>query len=192
MADWDERYARGEHAGLEPSRLLVKAVEHLTPGRALDVASGAGRHALFLAERGWHVTAVERSRVGIELTRERADERGLTVETHVADLERGEFKFDSEAFDLVCVFYYLQRDLFPSLRASVRPGGRFVAAIHVEDASDAPPRNPAFLLKPGELRAEFEDWQIEYYREGRPADDEHKRSAAEIIAVKKRRQTVAE
>ena len=66
MADWDERYRRGEHATPEPHTLLVRAMETLAPGRALDLACGAGRHALFLAERGWEVIAVDASRVAIE------------------------------------------------------------------------------------------------------------------------------
>ena len=59
MADWDERYSRGEHVIKEPMPLLVRVADELKPGRALDLACGTGRHAIFLAERGWHVTAVE-------------------------------------------------------------------------------------------------------------------------------------
>ena len=183
MTDWNERYCRGEHAGMEPSQLLVRAVNSLAPGRALDIACGAGRHAIFLAERGWQVTAVDASHVGIEITKERARERGVVVDTRVADLEQGEFSIGPETYDLIIVFYYLQRDLFPQIRAGVRPGGTVVAAIHiVDDSPDAKPMNPAFLLDPGELRAEFQGWVIEYYREGRPHDDDHKRRTAEIIA----------
>lgn len=188
MADWDERYRRGEHATEEPHRLLARAVEHLRPGRALDVASGAGRHALFLAARGWQVVAMDSSAVGVELTRERARRRGVEVEAHVANLERGGFRVEPDAYDLVCVFYYLQRDLFPHLRAGLRPGGTFVAAIHTDAGSPgAKPTNPAFLLRPGELRAEFDAWRILHYREAGARDPnpgEHHRPTAEIIAVK--------
>lgn len=188
MADWDERYSRGEHATLEPHRLLVRVTENLAPGRALDIACGAGRHAIHLAQLGWQVTAVDASRVGVELTRERARERGVTVDARLADLERGQFDFKENFYDLVCVFYYLQRDLFPQLRACVRPGGLFVAAIHMVDASPGvKPMNPDFLLEPGELRELFRDWQIEHDYET-PLHDtdagEHTRRSAEIVAVK--------
>lgn len=188
MADWDERYRRGEHATTEPHQLLVRVTENLAPGSALDIACGAGRHALYLAGRGWQVTCVDASRVGIELTKERARVRHLSLKTYVADLERGEFKPAENAYDLVCDFYYLQRDLFPRLRAAVRPGGLFVAAIHMVDTSpDVRPMNPDFLLEPGELRAVFDDWQIEHYHET-PLHDrdpgEHTRRTAEIIAKK--------
>lgn len=183
MADWNERYRRGEHAGTEPSQLLVRAAKSLAPGRALDIACGAGRHAIFLAERGWRVTAVDASVVGIEITKERARERGVVIDARVADLAQGEFLIGPGAYDLVIVFYYLQRDLFPQIRAGVRPGGAVVAAIHtVDDSPGVKPMNAAFLLEPGELRAEFQGWEIEHYDEGKPHDDEHQRRTAEIIA----------
>jgi len=187
MANWDERYRRGEHVKSEPIPLLRRVVNRLTPGRALDLACGAGRHAVFLAERGWQVTAVDASRVAIELTQARALERGVQVDARVADLERGEFVIEPEGYDLICVCYYLQRDLFPQIRAGVRPGGRLVAAIHmVDDSPGVKPMNPAFLLKPGELRAEFSGWEIEHDDEGRPADDSHQRLTAEIVARRPR------
>src|SRR5438067_111159 len=108
MADWNERYSRGEHIIDEPLPLLARVVETLAPGRALDVACGAGRHAIFLAECGWQVTAVDASRVGIELTKARASERGVSVDARVADLERGEFVIEPQSYDLICVCYYLQ------------------------------------------------------------------------------------
>src|SRR5437773_12116961 len=108
VTDWNERYRRGEHAALAPHKLLVRVTETLEPGRALDLACGAGRHALFLAERGWRVTAVDASPVAIETTLERARERQLTIDARVADLERGEFIIEPAAFDLICDFYYLQ------------------------------------------------------------------------------------
>jgi len=72
MADWDERYRKGEHAPAEPHQLLTQAVDVLLPGRALDLACGAGRHALYLARRGWHVTAVDSS---VSVSKSRADGR---------------------------------------------------------------------------------------------------------------------
>lgn len=185
MTDWDERYRRGEQINKEPQPLLVRVSSELQPGRALDLACGTGRHAIFLAERGWRVTAVDASRVGIEIARALAQARGAEVDWRVADLERGEFLIEPEAFDLVCVFYYLQRDLFPGIRAGVRAGGLTVAAIHMVDESpDVKPMNPAFLLQPGELRAEFLGWEILHDSEGQPAEVGHKRRTAEIVARK--------
>jgi SAM-dependent methyltransferase len=188
MADWDERYSRGEHATLEPNPLLVRVAETLPAGVALDVACGAGRHALYLAERGWRVTAVDASKVGIEITRERARVLGVDLDARVADLELGGFEIESGAYDLICDFYYLQRDLWPGLREGVRPGGVLVAAIHLADEdAESETRNPAFLLQPGELRAEFEGWQVLHYHETSLTDEDagqHHHRTAEIVARK--------
>lgn len=185
MPDWDERYRSGEHATKEPAPLLRTAIANLKPGRALDIACGVGRHAILLAEKGWHVTAVDSSRVGIEILRQRAREAGAAVEARVADLESGEFQIEPGTYDLICVFYYLQRDLFSPLRAGVKPGGTVVAAIHLNDGKeDAKPGNPAFLLEPGELKQLFADWEITYYREGESDEGGHHHDTAYLIARK--------
>jgi tellurite methyltransferase len=185
MADWDARYSRGEHIISEPLPLLVRVAEELRPGRALDLACGPGRHTLFLAERGWQVLAVDASRVAIELLEKNARERDLRVMARVADLERGEFLIEPEAYDLVGVFYYLQRDLFPQIRAGVRAGGVAVAAIHMIDESpEAHPMNEDYLLQPGELRAEFRGWEIMHDYEGPSTEGGHRRRTAEIVARK--------
>ncbi|HEX8070339.1 MAG TPA: methyltransferase domain-containing protein [Pyrinomonadaceae bacterium] len=200
MADWDERYGRGEYATLEPNPLLVRFCAEFAPARdgaqpgadaprrALDLACGAGRHALYLAARGWQVTAVDASRVGVELTAARARERGLVLDARVADLERGEFPIAPDAYDLICDLYYLQRDLFPAIRAGLCPGGALVAAIHIRDETAEPHGNPDFLLRPGELRALFADWHVAHYHET-PAQDpdagQHHHRTAELIAFRK-------
>ena len=205
MPEWDERYRSGEHATKEPSPLLIKAIKDLKPGRVLDIACGVGRHSIYLAEKGWHVTAVDSSRVGIEILRERASgtrkrsehiEPGggaggwqasclHSIDARVADLEKGEFQIESAAYDLICDFYYLQRDLFPAIRAGVKPGGAFVAAIHLNDGNpEAKPHNPAFLLEPGELQTLFSDWEITYYQECPSDEGGHHHDTAYLIARK--------
>jgi tellurite methyltransferase len=140
--------------------------------------------ALLLAERGFQVTAVDSSRVAVRSLREAARGRGLEVDARVADLERGGFEVETDAYDLVCDFYYLQRDLFSAVRAGVRPGGLFVASIHTAD--DDPllkPMNPAFLLRPGELRAEFSAWEVLLYEETKDSEGaRRRRRAARLIA----------
>src|SRR5438132_14320472 len=101
--DWDERYRRGEGADEKPHPLLVEFVSDLEPGRALDVACGLGRHALWLAGRGWRVTAVDSSRVAIEILRQRSAEQGVIIESHVADLECREFSIEPNSYDLIVI-----------------------------------------------------------------------------------------
>jgi tellurite methyltransferase len=185
VADWDERYRQGTHASRDPNRLLVKALDRLKPGRALDIACGAGRHAIYMASRGWQVTAIDYSEVGLEIARRRAAERNVAIEIIEADLEQDGFAIEADRYDLICVFYYLQRNLFPWIQAGLRTNGTFIGAIHiVGDEPEAHQMNPAFLLNPGELKDIFAEWHVEYYREGRWAGSEHKHRDAEIIARK--------
>jgi SAM-dependent methyltransferase len=161
--------------------LLTRVADSLPPGRALDLACGPGRHALFLARRGWRVTAVDSSAVGLAAFRARAE--GLDIEIHQADLQAHEYRIEPCAFDLICDTFYLQRDLFPEIRAGVRHGGLFFAVIHVDDAN-APPMNPRFLLRRGELLREFRDWEILHYAEIVPQIG-HRRCAAELVCRKR-------
>lgn len=185
MPDWDERYRSGEHNTPDPAPLLIKAIKDLPPGRALDIACGVGRHAIYLAKHGWQVVAVDSSSVGIDILRQRARGAMVRVETRVANLEKREFEMAPNYYDLICNFYYLQRDLFPTIRAGVRPGGLVVAAIHLNDGnSEAKPQNPAFLLERDELRRLFTDWEITYYREAASDEGGHHHDTAYLIARK--------
>ena len=179
---WDERYRAGEGLDRPAHPLIVRFSEQLAPGRALDLACGPGRNALELAICGWRVTAVDFSRVAIEMLDQHARERGLSIETRVADLECGEFAIEAGAYDLICDCNYLQRDLFPAMRAGVRPGGVVIAAIPmVDDSPGLKPMNEKWLVKPGELRGYFGDWEILHYCEENP----NGRRVAELVAVRK-------
>jgi SAM-dependent methyltransferase len=183
MPDWDERYRRGEHANDEPHQLVVEFASKLKPGRALDVACGAGRHAIWLAELGWQVTAVDYSRVAIEILRQRASEKGLVIDSRVADLERHEFIIEPDSYDLILNCCYLQRDLFPAIKVGVRVGGLVIAVIAmVDDDPNVKPMNPTFLLNQGELRAEFDGWEMLRDFEGKREGSERQRAMAEIVA----------
>lgn len=180
---WEERYRSRERPDTDlfapPTPLLVQTAGKLTPGTALDVACGTGRNSLWLAERGWQVTAVDGASAAIDILRERASERGLGVTTSVADLERGEFRIEPESWDLIAKCYYLQRSLIPDVRSGVRPGGLAVVIVHVVEEGE---EITATRAARGELRGFFTGWEILHYFEGRPNDSAHKRPAAEIVA----------
>jgi SAM-dependent methyltransferase len=182
--DWNRRYLRGEHVDDPPLPLFVTTVAGLSPGRALDLACGPGRHALHLAERGWDVTAVDSSRVAVDLLRSRAAAAAVALDARVADLERGGFAIEEEAYDLICDVFYLQRDLFPKIRSGLRPGGLFFGVVHLVD-ENAPPMNPAFLLDRGELPGLFGGWEVLHYAESAPQRG-HRRCAAELVCRKPR------
>lgn len=163
--DWDRYYSNAADAERDPAPLLVEIAHMLPPGRALDLACGTGRNAIYLAQLGWRVTAVDASRAAIAILRERAG--ALPIDARIGDLERREFAIEPDAYDLICDFYYLQRDLFPEIRSGVHPSGVFVGAIHLEGS---------FAMMPGELREEFAGWKIVYYSEA-PEEGRSKRSA---------------
>lgn len=158
--DWDEHYLDSAKVDFTPEPLLVLAADLLPAGKALDLACGAGRNALYLAGLGWRVTAVDRSPAALRLLRERAALSG-GIDVRRADLNRGEFPILPDSYDLICDSLYLQRDLFESIRNGTRPGGVFAGVILLQQ----PDRDARFRLAPGELRREFESWKILYYSE---------------------------
>ncbi|MGH9739175.1 MAG: class I SAM-dependent methyltransferase [Candidatus Acidiferrales bacterium] len=184
---WDERYRSGAHAAsdftTEPSPLLVDIASKLPPGNALDLASGAGRNALWLAERGWKVTAVDGSAAAIEILLERAAARHLALNARVADLERQEFAIEPSAWNLVAMCYYLQRDLFEPAKNGVAPGGILIAIVHITEPGEEP---TGHRLRPGELAGYLRDWEVLHCAEGAPHDPVHKRACAEIVARRPR------
>lgn len=187
MNSWDAKWAKRQRDGAlandRPHPLVVQFAAQLKPGRALDVACGTGRNALYLAELGWQVTAVDSSKVAIELLTERACELGISVDARVADLEKGEFIIEPDSYDLIVNCCYLQRDLFPAIKAGVRIGGVVIAVIAImDDNLNLKPMNPTFLLQPGELRSEFESWKLLHDFEGKPEEKSDQRMMAEIIA----------
>lgn len=182
LEEWNKRYQAGEQLFETPSPLVEEFAGPLQPGTALDLACGPGRNALFLAERGWHVTAVDGSPIAIDFLRQRARAKNLNIDFRVADLERGEYEIPPSAFDLIVDSYYLQRDLIPAMQRGVRPQGMIIAIVHLADP-DQPQGTPTRAV-PGELRACFADWTILHYFEGLPRESCHQRAVAEVVAVK--------
>ena len=131
---WDQRYAGRELVWTsEANRFLIQEVDGLAPGRALDLACGEGRNAVWLAERGWRVTGVDFSRVGLEKARQLEDARGVHAEWIAMDLL--EYRPEPQAFELVIVFYLQlpEAQRTPILRTAagaVAPGGTLLLVGH--------------------------------------------------------------
>ncbi len=132
--EWDARYSAIDSLwSEEPNVFLVAKAEGLTPGRALDLGCGEGRNALWLAERGWEVTAVDFSQVAIDRGRGRAERRGISVDFQVTDVI--DYRPEPAAFDLVIVFY-LQlpheevREVLEHAVDAVAPGGALLVVAH--------------------------------------------------------------
>lgn len=155
---WDERYATKELLwGAEPNRFLVEETAGLAPGRALDLAAGHGRNAVWLAEQGWRVTAVDFSEVGLTKARELAADRGVEVDWVAADLN--DYEPEPDAFDLVVILYLQlpEAELTPILRraaGALAPGGTVIVVSHdrrnLTDGAGGP-QDPDVLATPESL-----------------------------------------
>jgi SAM-dependent methyltransferase len=137
---WNDRYRDADliwSAG--PNQFVEQICRGLTPGRAIDLAAGEGRNAIWLAEQGWDAMAVDFSDVAIEKARALAARRGVSITTEVADLTTYEPR--PAGFDLVVVAYLQLVDelLTPILRragAAVAPSGTFLLVSHDRDNID--------------------------------------------------------
>ena len=169
LEDWNRRYRAGEQLDQKHAPLVERFAGRLPPGKALDLACGPGRHALFLAERGWQVTAVDGSPIAIGHLGARASARNLPIDARLADLERGEFEIPADEYDLVIDFLYLQRDLIPAIQRGTRPGGMIIAVALISQ-QPTPTR-----VTPGELCALFAGCKILHSLE---------REVAELVAIR--------
>ena len=151
-----------------PSSWLIETADLLPRGgTVLDVACGRGRHALLMAVAGFTVRAIDRNPEAIAFLRETAERLSLHIDAAVIDLETDSPPRLGSGFDALLVFNYLHRPLMPLLRDAVKPGGRiFYETFTTRQAERGHPRNPAFLLKEGELAELMAPFTVLRSREG--------------------------
>ncbi|MGC2745489.1 MAG: class I SAM-dependent methyltransferase [Candidatus Angelobacter sp.] len=175
-ASWNKKYSDGSHSSLEADPFLVSAYEEFLAdrpaGSVLDVAGGVGRHAIWLAQRGWRVKLIDISDVGIALAEKNASRalgpvaKEFLITAEVADLDSVQ-DFGREQYDLVLVFFFLQRELFPALLESIKPGGTLIYKTYTTDQKNfaGGPSHPMFLLEPNELLRAFPSVRVLHYHE---------------------------
>jgi len=172
---WNEKFSSGSHGPTEPDPFLVNAYrDYVGPllgagkGRkALDLAGGTGRHAIFLAERGWMVTLLDVSDVGLDRAKAEAARQGLSLDLRREDASQA--ALGNKQFDLIVVVFFLERELFPAVRAALKPGGLLVyktyTAEHTRLSGGKGPKHPMHLLGRNELLRTFESLEVLFYRE---------------------------
>jgi len=171
----------GHKEDFGPSQLLRDNIQLLSTGRALDVAMGTGRNAVYLAKKGFDVEGVDISPEAVRSALEQARKVGVTLKARVADLEI-DYYIEKGAYDVIICFNYLQRSLITQIKDGLRVGG-IVAyeTFTVDQAQFGKPKNPDYLLKHNELLNLFRDFRCLYYREGIV---KKRKALASIIAKK--------
>lgn len=186
---WDARYQERPEAWTTADEFLVRACDQFLrerpAGLALDLAGGAGRNSMYLVEHGWQVDLVDISDVALRLAEEKLQ---AVAGHHVAGkLNAAQLDLNTAndlgqgKYDLIVVFYFLRRELFPALIAALKSGGMLIYRTYTIDRMNLPggPTDPAYLLQPGELREAFQSLEILYYNETKTG-----KAAAELVAKK--------
>jgi tellurite methyltransferase len=166
---WDERFRSGDHTDETPDPFLLQLDQYrelfLAGRRALDLACGAGRNAIWLAQTGWQVTCCDLSLEGLRRAKALSASRDLRVNLICMDLDNASLPENS--FDLIICFFFLQRTLFPTMKRALREHGLIVYKTYTTDQQRFPgrPRHATHMLRPQELLQEFRDFRVLFYEE---------------------------
>lgn len=185
---WQRKYAEGSYGGRShPTRLLVDWLPGLpvsAGARALDLACGAGRNALYLAARGYRVDAMDISATALARGAAKAAETGVEVDWIEVDLDRVELA--AGRYDLIVVARYVNRGLCGALVDALRDGGYLLYEQHLQtDQPVGGPTSRDFRLRPGELLEMFSALRVLYYREALMKDpDGPSMALAQLVACK--------
>jgi len=183
---WDKRYrARESVPGKEANLFLRRYIRHLPKGKALDIAAGEGRNAVFLAQHGFEVDAVDISPIALANAKRLAKQAGVKIRPCLADLDR--FLIAEEHYDLIADFYFLSRRLISRIKKGLRKGGKVIFETYLIDQRDlgtGGPRDPKYFLKHNELLRLFKGFRILIYREGIFKEHGKRRAIASLIAEK--------
>ena len=165
---WDERFGRREFAlGKEPNPFLKKQIHLLPRGRALDIATGEGRNAVFLAQHEFEVDAVDISEKGLRKAQQLARTKGVKINTLTVDLDQ--YQIEKERYDLIANFYFLRRRLIPRIKKGLKRGGRVIFETYILEhrtLGTGGAKQAKYFLKPNELIRCFKNFRILFYREG--------------------------
>jgi tellurite methyltransferase len=196
LSEWDAKHQTpaGE-APQEPASFVRELLPLLPMGPALDLACGTGRHTLLLASRRQPVTAVDGSKVALDVLERRARELHFGVNrirdasrvessSHGIQLVNADLRqttLPAVSYSLILCVHYLQRSLFSTIQAALLPGGMLLFETYTRAQAEGAgrPKNPAYLLEIGELRTAFPELRIIFYRELRAG-----KGIASLIAQK--------
>ena len=181
---WNQRYRESPSSWVEADTFLIDSYDEFlagtSPAAALDVAGGAGRNAVWLAERGWRVKLIDISDVALKMAREKFEvvKKASASQPKTSPARKASFKTEmvdlnsishlgTEEYDLLVVFYFLRRKLFPAIARALKPGGTLIYRTYTVDRMKVPggPSDPRYLLQANELLHAFPGLRVLHYRE---------------------------
>jgi tellurite methyltransferase len=179
---WDSLLNTSSYVyGKDPAAFLREIVTQLPVGRGLDIAMGEGRNAVFLAKKGFKVDGVDFSDVALRKARRLARENNVSINTINADLRK--YQIRPNYYDVILNIEFLQRSLVPQIKRGLKRGGLVVFENHTIDQLNnkrGKSLSADFLLKKGELKELFSDFEILIYRE----TNDGKEALASLLARK--------
>jgi len=186
MPTWDERFRTGAYpSDPAPSPVLRNYIDEIPGGRALDVATGTGRNALFLLEAGYAVDAVDQSRVGLELTREQARNAGLDGRLQPIQADVPSYGFATERYALVTISFYRAIDRLADIIEALEPGGYLFMEHHLRSTRVTPsgPNSDRYRYAANELLRASLGLTVLYYDEtSHENDDGDRRATGRVLA----------
>jgi len=184
--DWDDRFRDGDYpTAPDPSPVLERYLEAAPDGRALDLATGTGRNALALADAGYRVDAVDKSRAGLERTREAARERGVADRIDCLQADLDEWTYPTEAYAVVTASFYRCVDRLPDIKGALEDGGYLFVQHHLRttDDVDIGPGTDRYRFAANELLNACLDMTVLYFDAARERRDDGKIAAnTQIVA----------
>ncbi len=177
---WNRKYSEEDFPWKEPSEIVDKFYHLARKGRALDVACGTGRNAIFLAEKGFKVDAVDISDVALNKINH------PNINTIQADLDF--YRIDENSYDLIININFLSRRLIPYIKEGLKEGGVVIfETFTLKEGEDYfQPENREYLLRPNELLRLFSEFYILFYQEkDKVKPDGKKAFVSSLVAVKK-------
>ena len=183
---WDKRFGvKGFALGKKPNPFLKKYLHLLPRGKALDIATGEGRNAVYLAQHGFEVDAVDISEKGLKKAKQLARETGVRVNALLVDLD--DYQIEKDRYDLIADFYFLKRRLIPGIRKGLKKGGKVIFETYILEhrtLAAGGPKQAKYFLRPNELLGLFKNFRILFYREGIFREDGRRKAVASLIAEK--------
>jgi tellurite methyltransferase len=181
---WNQRYAEDSYRKTNPVTLLSDWLPTIPVGKALDVACGAGRNSIYLAEAGFQVDAIDISAEGLRQTTERAAEKGLAVTSIEHDFDEP-YAFAAN-YDLILVLWYVNLGLIKQLCDCLAPGGFLICEEHLRSEQEViGPGNPDFRVAPGTLREAVSKLDLWLYEEVvEPIPEGGQLASARVVAQK--------